>query len=206
MSLNYIVTSKRLWNIYRWIRPTANILWSMRFEANHQYFKQLSRRVRNFRNITGTLSERYQRKKCCEQAGHNCPGSLVSFPETNKRLLVKSFPPSLQNGLLSKFGIANDVQCVSVSWLQIEGLKLFVNGYLILDVPDNQMPSCTLIILYISWDYGLCAESWHYQSASYLIIMPMNWMWQLSGLLLHQVKPWTAIPLSHHTYYGTIPK
>ena len=97
--------------------------------------------MRNFRNITGTLSERYQRKKCCEQAGENCLGSLVSFPETNKRLLVKSLPLPIQNGLFSKFGITDDVQCVSVSWLQIEGLKLFVNGYLTMDVPDNQMPN-----------------------------------------------------------------
>jgi hypothetical protein len=148
--MHYLVHYPRLMLLFGPLRP----LWSMRFEANHQYFKQLARRVRNFRNITGTLSERYQRKKCCEQAGQNCLGSLVSFPEANKPLLVKSLPLPLQNVLLSKFNLAKDAQCTSVSWLQIEGLKVFKDGYLILEKPDDQMPNF-LKISYILHHMGL---------------------------------------------------
>ncbi|XP_065654849.1 uncharacterized protein LOC136081463 [Hydra vulgaris] len=40
------------------------LLWCLRFEAKHQYFKQIAHRVKNFRNITKTLAERHQMAKC----------------------------------------------------------------------------------------------------------------------------------------------
>jgi hypothetical protein len=41
----------------------------MRFEAKHQYFKQIARRVQNFRNINMTLAERHEMRKCVEHFG-----------------------------------------------------------------------------------------------------------------------------------------
>lgn len=35
-------------------------VWTMRFEGKHQYFKQCMRSVRNFKNVTKTLSEQHQ--------------------------------------------------------------------------------------------------------------------------------------------------
>lgn len=40
--------------------------WCMRFEAKHQYFKQVAARTRCFRNITKTLSKRHQMRQCFE--------------------------------------------------------------------------------------------------------------------------------------------
>ena len=39
-------------------------VWCMRFEAKHLYFKQLSTRINNFRNIAKTLAFRHQMKLC----------------------------------------------------------------------------------------------------------------------------------------------
>ncbi|CAN8002931.1 unnamed protein product, partial [Ixodes pacificus] len=39
--------------------PLVNI-WAMRYEAKHQYFKNITRKIRNFKNITGSLSRRHQ--------------------------------------------------------------------------------------------------------------------------------------------------
>ena len=37
----------------------------MRFESVHQYFKDVVRRVRNFKNLTKTLSFQFQCKQAC---------------------------------------------------------------------------------------------------------------------------------------------
>lgn len=39
--------------------PLVN-LWAMRFESKHQYFKDVARKVRNFKNIAHTLAVRHQ--------------------------------------------------------------------------------------------------------------------------------------------------
>lgn len=55
--------------------------WTMRFESVHQYFKDLARRIRNFRNIPLTLATRYQTLL----ASHL---SSQSFMQTNRDLVV----------------------------------------------------------------------------------------------------------------------
>lgn len=46
----------------RFIREVGPLpqFWSMRFEAKHQYLKSLASRIKNFRNVTLTLSKRHQ--------------------------------------------------------------------------------------------------------------------------------------------------
>ncbi|XP_065675796.1 uncharacterized protein LOC136092003 [Hydra vulgaris] len=46
-------------------------LWVMRFEAKHQYFKQIARRVKNFKNITFTLAQRHEMRKCVMNFGRS---------------------------------------------------------------------------------------------------------------------------------------
>ena len=35
-------------------------LWTMRLESKHSYFKQCGRRIKNFKNVSGTLTEKHQ--------------------------------------------------------------------------------------------------------------------------------------------------
>ena len=45
--------------------------WCMRFEAKHGYFKNLTRVIRNFKNIPKTLAERHQARMCYELSQPN---------------------------------------------------------------------------------------------------------------------------------------
>lgn len=112
-------------------------LWSMRFEANHQYFKQMARRVKNTLNITSTLSERYQMRQCYERSGTNCLASCISLPEYQKPVGVKDLPQQLQQILLTKFALPEDEQCFSVKWLLFSGNKPFLDGLLLLYSADS---------------------------------------------------------------------
>ncbi|XP_029829727.3 uncharacterized protein LOC115314770 [Ixodes scapularis] len=50
-------------------------IWSMRYEGKHQYFKDLARKLRNFKNIVSTLANRHQAYEmylqCCETGDMN---------------------------------------------------------------------------------------------------------------------------------------
>jgi len=148
--MHYLVHYPRLMMLFGPLRH----LWSMRFEANHQYFKQLAKRTRNFKNITATLAGRYQRKKCCEQAGENCRGASLLFPENQTPVSIATLPAQLRDVLLGKFGIPSDAHCRLVKWLTVDGCKLFVNGLLILDKTEDNMP-VFLQIQYILQYLGL---------------------------------------------------
>lgn len=134
--VHYLIHYPRLMMLFGSLRP----LWSMRFESNHQYFKNMARRVRNFQNITYTLAERYQRRKCCEQAGTNCLGSSYKFPESLKVLSVRKLPKPVTDALCRKFSMPRDVQCRSAKWLTYDGCKLFLNGLLALQSTLNDLP------------------------------------------------------------------
>ena len=70
-------------------------LWVMRFEAAHQYFKQIARRVKNFKNISATLSRRYQAKKCYEHAANILLLSGTSIPCAQKSVKLSQLPIKL---------------------------------------------------------------------------------------------------------------
>lgn len=55
-------------------------LWAMRFEAKHQYFKKLAATVKNFKNLTFTLSMRHQLK----QSHQLCSFELYEGLETKQ--------------------------------------------------------------------------------------------------------------------------
>lgn len=148
--LHYLIHYPRLIMVFGPLRH----LWSMRFEANHQYFKQLVRRVRNFRNITATLSERYQREKCCEQAGPNCLGSPVVFPDSSQKIHIKALPLQLQNILHTKFGVEPEVECMSVRWATVEGWKFAVNDLIIVDVSVDKLPQ----LMHISYIFHFMGQ------------------------------------------------
>ena len=50
-------------SIIRKLGPLRS-LWCMRFEAKHQYFKRISQRIFNFKNIAKSLANRHQMRLC----------------------------------------------------------------------------------------------------------------------------------------------
>ena len=55
--------------------------WCMRFEAKHNYFKDLAHRIKNFKNIAMSLSYRHQQLVCYQLSK---PESLVKEMQTAK--------------------------------------------------------------------------------------------------------------------------
>lgn len=54
--LHYLIHYHRMISLFGPLKQ----VWCMRFEAKHQYFKNVAARVKNFRNIYKTLAERHQ--------------------------------------------------------------------------------------------------------------------------------------------------
>ncbi|KAK3741665.1 hypothetical protein QZH41_016249 [Actinostola sp. cb2023] len=56
--------------------------WCMRFEAKHRHFKQLASVLGNFTNLSWTLAERHQLRKCYEM--NNIHKSIECGPGKQK--------------------------------------------------------------------------------------------------------------------------
>lgn len=52
-------------------------LWTMRFESKHAYFKQCTRKLRNFKNVCSSLAERHQLLQAYLSAGNLFPPAIV---------------------------------------------------------------------------------------------------------------------------------
>ncbi|KAM7310696.1 uncharacterized protein ISCGN_007604 [Ixodes scapularis] len=83
----------------RFIRELGPLqqFWSMRFEAKHQYFKSLASRVKNFKNITLTLSKRHQLLQSHQLNELSLDCELMA--SSGKPIKQSALPPCVQ-GLL----------------------------------------------------------------------------------------------------------
>lgn len=94
--VHYLVHYPRLMMLFG---PLVH-LWCMRFEAKHQYFKQLARVMRNFMNVSSTLATRHQLKQCWEQITKSPLGSLSV--QGGSEVNLHSLPADLQRMLTRK--------------------------------------------------------------------------------------------------------
>jgi len=130
-------------------------LWCMRFEAVHQYFKQIVRRIKCFKNITGTISERFQMRKCCEQQGALCLSPLTSIPGSQHPVNLSSLPIILRNILIVKFAMSIHAVLTSVKRLTIDSSHFRVGSFIILELLHAEDIPVFLKIMYIFQHLGL---------------------------------------------------
>lgn len=121
--------------------PLRN-LWVMRFEAVHQYFKQIARRVKNFRNISATLARRFQAKKCYEHAANVLLLSGATVPSCQRSVLVKHLPVDLVRKLQEKpeFVVVASQGLLSVKSLVVGGHRFKIDSYVVYDVDSEDVP------------------------------------------------------------------
>ncbi|EEC07499.1 conserved hypothetical protein [Ixodes scapularis] len=111
-------------------------LWAMRFEAKHQYFKNISRKIRNFKNISKSLAMRHQFYQCFSLVG----GDDKSVPTTTgcHRVLYEHLPDSIKQFIFEQnLDRSNSFAVKSVSvdgWLYKAGCALVVS------VPEDTLP------------------------------------------------------------------
>lgn len=129
-------------------------LWTMRFEAVHQYFKDMTRRVKSFKNITLTLAERFQAKKCFESVTNVFALSSTVVKCSQSFVRVTQLPSPL-------FSLINhqrpatlplDTKLISVKSISIDGFHFRVDSYVVYDVDDEDMPVFMVIKYILSVD------------------------------------------------------
>ncbi|CAN7999370.1 unnamed protein product [Ixodes hexagonus] len=91
--LHYLVHYARM---IRELGPLQQF-WSMRFEAKHQYLKSLASRIKNFRNITLTLSKRHQLMQSHQLKELSLDAELMA--PSGKPVDQSALPPSVQEAL-----------------------------------------------------------------------------------------------------------
>lgn len=89
---HYLVHYARLMEMYGPLR----LLWCMRFESKHQYFRKIAFNSQNFINISSTLSKRHQFKQCWEFSSGNMFADLEHVPGKSIETPFVSLPGGLQ--------------------------------------------------------------------------------------------------------------
>lgn len=92
---HYLTHYARLMQMYGPLR----LLWCMRYEGKHQYFKKVAFNCRNFVNIASTLSRRHQFRQCWEMSSHNMFQEFETVPGKCTVTPFVSLPIGLQKAL-----------------------------------------------------------------------------------------------------------
>lgn len=117
-------------------------LWCMRFEAYHSYLKSLASGIGNFKNITKTLCERNQYKKCYEQAGSNCLDKAEEECCVKEESRISDLALSVQRCVARHYNYkcrGNDTMLVTNA-LQFRGIKYSVGDYFVMDIVLDEIP------------------------------------------------------------------
>nr|XP_037272441.1 uncharacterized protein LOC119164364 [Rhipicephalus microplus] len=108
-------------------------LWSMRYEAKHQYFKDLAVKLRNFKNITLTLSNRHQTS---EMYLHSFEDSSVKMVTTGcKPVSLEQLPIEVQNYITANAMDTSNV--FSLVSAEIQGTQYAVDSVQVTSMSDD---------------------------------------------------------------------
>jgi len=180
--VHFLVHYPRLILLYGPLR----YLWCMRFEAVHQYFKQMVRRIRNFKNITSTLAERFEMRKCCQHQGNLCLSPPVNIRGTQCAIRFPSLPQSLQRLLHDKYQISSQSHLTSVRQVILDTSHYKCNSFIILTTVHEEEIPIFLQVSYILQYHGLwilCGQ----------IHVSTRYIAHYDIFILHDTDEWTAI-------------
>jgi hypothetical protein len=156
-------------------------LWAMRFEAMHQYFKQLVRKTRNYINVTATLSERFQRKKCYELATNSFMLSATTVDCAQRLLKLQRLPSRLKALLMEQFCLKGNLEILSVK-------SVVVNGHIDVALVVWLFMTLCMLKTYLSF----------YWSRTFCILIK-------SGVFVaHCISQRNLIPVFMHTVWKTV--
>ena len=113
-------------------------LWTMRFEAVHQYFKQLAKKTKSFVNITASLCSRFQRRKCYEVAANTLSLSSTTIAGAQRLVPLLSLPSLLRDMLINSYHLHENSTVLSVRSATVNGQKYKVGCVLVCAVTDTE--------------------------------------------------------------------
>jgi hypothetical protein len=157
-------------------------LWAMRFEATHQYFKQLIRKTRSHVNVTSVLATRFQRKKCYEMAANMLMSSALTV-SLQRFLETTKLPTLLQHEIANRATF--DAQIMSVKSVTVNGNKCSVGSVILYDViqGEEDVPAFLSVkyILQFNNSWSVCgtlcyAARFDFHMHGYCVEMTDDWV------------------------------
>ncbi|XP_064470088.1 uncharacterized protein LOC135384833 [Ornithodoros turicata] len=115
--------------------PLVNI-WAMRFESKHQYFKDMTRKLRNFKNVTRMLAVRHQYLQAYELS--QSLNQTSPFVTSCRPVLLEHMPDVLKSFIQEKGIVAPSISVVKS--VRIDNV-LYVPGMsLLYSVSHDKLP------------------------------------------------------------------
>jgi hypothetical protein len=130
-------------------------LWCMRFEAYHRYFKAIATSVGNFINISKTLAERNQMKKCYEQAGNTCLEQPIEVSDVADEMSVSVLPAFIQCKICEFYGCRSSDTVLLLKSFECSAVRYAVGDFFVIDVVHEDIPVFMQITHLVARE-GLC--------------------------------------------------
>jgi hypothetical protein len=116
-------------------------MWSMRFEACHQYFKKNAKVAGNFKNVSVTVAEWYQFKKCWKMSSNNGFRDSYVVQGGQNELAIMNLPLAFRNILCNVLSLQQSDKVLSVRYVVAESRDMRLNDFWIVDfVHDEAIP------------------------------------------------------------------
>jgi hypothetical protein len=178
--------------------------WCFRYEACHAYFKKITMRSNNFKNIPKMLVRRFRLKQCFKFS-HLSPLNSLQYPIGIKKIQSTCFTMAMKNVLFKHFDrIDLDEDLIQCNKLIYENVEYCRSGVYVIDLkPFHEQPIFAQIIyilrrnekwwLFVNilntilYDEELFA--WEIKSIhNYAILDPSELRYYYKGLDIYQVK------------------
>ncbi|CAF4340442.1 unnamed protein product [Rotaria sp. Silwood2] len=178
--------------------------WCFRYEACHAYFKKLTMRMNNFKNIPKMLATRYRLKQCFKFA-HLYRLKILQYPGGIKRIRSTCFNMRMKTVLLNHFGHTDlDKDLCQCNKLIHENIEYCRSAVYVIDLkPSHEQPIFAQVVFIlkmkekwwllvdilntISYDDKLFA--WEIQSIGhYSMIDPYELIYYYKGLDIYVVN------------------
>nr|XP_054760174.1 uncharacterized protein LOC129266356 [Lytechinus pictus] len=118
--------------------PLRNF-WCMRFESKHQYFKNLSSVVRNFRNVALTLTTRHQSLQCWQMNAGSFFQQQESALSNCRQISVLKLPRALQR-VLTEMSLVHEGNLWKTNSVQVNSMTYQDDDVIIIDIKHEEIP------------------------------------------------------------------
>lgn len=116
--------------------------WTMRFESKHQYFKDISRKLKNFKNLTKTLATRCQTLQAVWLSSESFIPSLDRICGPGEKKALSDFSDDMCNALkdAANVGYFEDEPVFDANWVKANGFKYSKSCVLISGMVHEDIP------------------------------------------------------------------
>ena len=105
-----------------------------RYEAFHLFFKRMAQKLKNFRNITKLLSERFEKRRAMEYSEEDILPPRVQPMGKQAPVSLMQVPEEVSISLTAKYGCTDDTKFVCIASVKVKGLRYCPGDFVMIDV------------------------------------------------------------------------